>query len=1201
MKARSPEQIQVFYEIAMAIGNSLNLVEMLREGLLSYLRKLNCTAGSVIYIKKKADNLYISINEFSIPYTIELSSLYNEITKFIPEHLSEIEYQKLLSSLPVVEKIDTDRFLYLMNLPGFGILMLVKSAPEFSSEVLLTLEDINNKLAQASTACIHKQELEESQLRYKNLAELLPEMICETDLHGTLTYTNMYALEKMGYSVEELKNGLNIFDIFTEEEQEIARKNFSSVLTHGPKQPFEYSVRKKNGEIFQGVIYTTPIYTKGIPSGIRGVMIDITDRKNYEKQLKENAERLEMVLLGSGSGFWDWNIETGDVYFNDRWAEMLGYQVYEISPKISSWEMLLHPDDKWHTELILEKHLKGETPFYRNEYRMLAKDGSWKWILDTGKVIDRNINGKAIRAVGTHIDITTQKEYEEKLEKNLLQQEILSEISINLNSIQNFNKKIQNIITLIGEHIDVSRVYIFEDQKEGLTTSNAFEWCNKDISEQLHNLQNIPYEMIPSWKKIISNEGLIYSQDISQLPDDLHELLEQQGIFSIIVYPIHISGKYAGFIGFDECVRKREWSRSELEFLRTISGIIANAYERKIVEESLRISEAANRAIVSSLPDKLFHFTSDGVLLSYNFAKKEICLFNTMQVSKNINELFPVKIARLFKQAIQTCIKLDQHQFEFQLNLNHKIAYFESRLSKINNNEVIMLVRDITQDKENESKLKKAIEHAEQANKAKSEFLANMSHEIRTPMNAILGFSESLYHKTADDSHKKMLKSVVSSGNVLLSLINDILDMSKIEAGKLEFDIQPVNIRSIVNEIIQMFSEKATKKGISIDHVTGEEVPDFLELDEVRIRQILLNVVGNAVKFTEKGFVRIKTRFEKTSNHLGKLLLEVEDTGIGIPESQQQLIFEAFRQQSGQSNRKYEGTGLGLAITKKLVEKMKGEITLQSTPCKGSVFLISISNLHINPASKTTNKKAEELNLKTVFSPSTILIVDDIKNNIRAIENLMDSPEITYIEADNAEIALEILNHHKPDLILMDMRMPGIDGFSATKMIKSNENTKDIPVIAFTASVFESERLNDKSLFSGTLFKPVSKRTLIEELKKHLPYSLMDLPVSEEKNEKKVLSKEILAKIPELIELLKTQYLPKWNSVNNKLLIFKIEEFVNDLDASTSIYHIPQLSGYIAKLKSSIELFDLESIEYQIKIFPIMIDQISSLHTTKKI
>ncbi len=253
--------------------------------------------------------------------------------------------------------------------------------------------------------------------------------------------------------------------------------------------------------------------------------------------------------------------------------------------------------------------------------------------------------------------------------------------------------------------------------------------------------------------------------------------------------------------------------------------------------------------------------------------------------------------------------------------------------------------------------LNEARQFSKEAETTKSEFLANMSHEIRTPMNSILGFSEILLDKTDDPEMKSLLLNIKSSGKALLTLINDILDLSKIEAGKLELQPEPVNIVGILNEVRQIFFHKLQDKGIDFKSDVSSGIPAELLLDEVRIRQILINLVGNAIKFTSHGYVKVSLYckdedVEKNSHDPVKtdsvsIIFEVEDTGIGISKDQQELIFENFQQQNGQKSRKYSGSGLGLAITKKLVRMMNGELSIKSEPGRGSSFRVVLFDVKV--------------------------------------------------------------------------------------------------------------------------------------------------------------------------------------------------------------------------------------------------------------
>lgn len=1486
----SPGKYKIFYELATETGRSLNLFEMLKSSLNAYLKKLECITGVVYRIKPSESGAYSSEMIFSIPYALVAKSTYREIEHLVPNSFSKKELIQYRSKLPLKGKCDENLYFHIMRLSDFGLLILIREGSYFDTETLELLQEINDHLAVSCEACLRIETLEESEMRYRHQQELLPEMLCETNLDGTITYANGYVLEKMGYTAAELNDGINILTFFHPADHNRLLKNFENALDHNYSRSHEYTLISRSGKTLPVLVYTNRLIKNRKVYGFISIIVDITEIKENEKKLELYTERLELALLGSDAGLWDWNIETGDVYFSERWCNMLGFESSEINADVSSWTRLIHPDDvvavdealknhldnkvplyqsehrlmtksggwiwildtgkvtkrdsdgtplravgthiditerknaeflakieqelesrlsktnnlddtfriclelaisktgmdcgglyiedesdgsyrlvqqiglseefiektsfypedsfnaeiirkgkplytkhknlvknnsPWQVEILkslavvpvlylnkpigciniasrssdkipdfsksvlenialhigsfiiqakhedkirqnqqdlntlfntiddflfildmegkilyfnstvterlgynesellrrhvlkvhppdqhreatekiqgmlagtetvcrvplfckngdeipvetkvkignwsgkkviigisrdtserrsyekqikgnaerlemallatdaglwdlnlktrelilnsrwfsirgfdselfsydadtwqtllhpddsqatiraLNDHLENKTPFYQAEYRSLTKSGQYIWVLDTGKIMEYDNTGKPLRIVGTNIDITSKKVNELILQQNLRQQELLSEIALGINSLVDFRERIDRILEKIGLHTGVSRVYIFEDIEDGLATSNTFEWCNINIIPQIKDLEYVPYEIIPSWKKILLELGRVYSEDISELPADIIAILEPQGIKSIVVYPLFVSDKFFGFLGFDECIRHKEWSKSELELLRTFSGIIANAYERKIMEHSI----------------------------------------------------------------------IDERD-------------------KANN-----------------------------ANRAKSEFLANMSHEIRTPMNAILGFSEALYHKLDSVQHRKMVKSVLSSGNLLLSLLNDILDLSKIEAGKLEISLQPMDLNYILQEIRLLFNDKALKKGVSLKIFVADDFPILLMLDEIRIKQVIFNLVGNAIKFTHKGYVELNVSYKYKSDDSGDLTIEVKDTGIGIPESQQDIIFEAFGQQSGQSNRMYGGVGLGLAISKRLVEKMNGNITVTSDIGKGSVFKVIIPGVAVS--NTLLQKKDSIISTDNVlFAGGSILVVDDVSSNIEMVETLLSSTGIDISAAESGEIALEILDHFTPDLILLDIRMPGIDGFEVARRIKSNQVTAHIPVIAFTASVFSTEKIENSGNFDGILLKPVKQSDLIAKLAQFMKHKVSDTAEVHERTEQLTLENLPLHD-QKLIEALKEELekviLPGFNSIRGQFVLFRIEDFAMQLKELAKRYNFNYLVYYADKISGELEIVDLDSLKETMDEFPHIIEEILSL------
>ncbi len=335
---------------------------------------------------------------------------------------------------------------------------------------------------------------------------------------------------------------------------------------------------------------------------------------------------------------------------------------------------------------------------------------------------------------------------------------------------------------------------------------------------------------------------------------------------------------------------------------------------------------------------------------------------------------------------------------------------------------------------ESQGLLRIAIDKSEIANRTKSEFIANMSHEIRTPMNAILGFAEILKQKLEKNVELSSYTSgILKGGNTLLVLINDILDLSKIEAGKIDIHCESVDLRMLIDEIKQIFNLKTTQKHLEFTIEIDSTIPRHLLLDQQRLRQVLLNLVGNALKFTDHGFIRIKVHAFSIIQNCLDLKIEIEDSGIGIRESQIDAIFEPFRQQENQSIKKYGGTGLGLSICKRLVELMNGKIVVKSEVGKGSSFIIHLQQVEIIKSSTTEVEKEVEI---FEFLPTTVLVADDMEVDVNLIKNYFEMSQISVVTAENGREALYKLKDIHPDLILMDINMPVMDGIEATRKIR---------------------------------------------------------------------------------------------------------------------------------------------------------------------
>ena len=474
---------------------------------------------------------------------------------------------------------------------------------------------------------------------------------------------------------------------------------------------------------------------------------------------------------------------------------------------------------------------------------------------------------------------------------------------------------------------------------------------------------------------------------------------------------------------------------------------------------------------------------------------------------------------------------------------------------------------------------------AESANKSKSHFLANMSHEIRTPMNAILGYTDLLFKELKEPKLKNYIETIKNSGQCLLALINDILDLSKVEAGKIELYLKPVNIEQTFKSAVEQFSDSAKKKKIEISLEQDKSIPNFLKLDEHRVRQILTNLIGNAVKFTQNGKIEVKiSSYSKTKT----LNFSVKDNGPGIPEDKQAQIFENFEQADNVDNE--SGTGLGLAITKRLVELMDGNITVKSTFGKGAEFIVELKN--IEQTEEITTEKINENSEKLRFQKATILIADDISENMELLVNYLEDQPFEILKAVNGKEAVDICTKERPDLVLMDMKMPEMDGYAATEKLKTNDSTKNIPIIAVTAAAMKESEDEVRDLCDSYLKKPISERELISELTIYLSAETLAEEIKPEpENEKEVAGK--------LLALLDKKFINQIISVSERREITELHNLEARLSKVASENPCQLFIEWTQKVHEHLNSFDMEKVQEELNNIIDLVSQIEELSKEK--
>lgn len=386
---------------------------------------------------------------------------------------------------------------------------------------------------------------------------------------------------------------------------------------------------------------------------------------------------------------------------------------------------------------------------------------------------------------------------------------------------------------------------------------------------------------------------------------------------------------------------------------------------------------------------------------------------------------------------------------------------------------------------------------AERANEAKSRFLANISHELRTPLNAVIGFSELLKGSVSPADARRYISAINTSGKSLLAIINDILDLSMIEADTMPFASSLINLPRLLREVAEVFRLEADNKKLSLSVEIEPGLPEALWLDESRVRQVLVNLAGNAIKYTEEGGVVVAAGFvpvQDARQAAVDLRITVSDTGIGIAREYHSRLFDLFFQVDGQ-RRGIKGTGLGLPITRQLVDKMNGEILVASEPGEGSVFTVILRDVAVG-RTLATSSGMESLDWKDItFKPAKVLVVDDVESSRLLVSEVLSSQGLEVLEADNGTRALEAIEEHHPDLIIADIHMPGMNGVELAAIIKNRSDTAGIPIIALTALPNgASEGASASSLFDSYLTKPAVLNQLTEQVMRYLPPAHPQLP-----------------------------------------------------------------------------------------------------------